>query len=258
MIRSLVLFLAMVGWASALHAQTPCPPGDINQHEGAWRPRPGTPGRSQFRAPARSYNSAIADATLDTVLGLLRAAYPQPTGGMAYFAKSVTFSSPYPGLPFGYSLYVGHSGFFCTASNTLAETGESGVGINVDVNRFGTAVLLSPVDAPSMNTSGGELRFNADELGQYLINGRRVYRIPAIAGQHRGVDYYTNQRYYTRPGDPPYQQWFVVRKPDLPLFTYVTRREYVEQFRNELKTFTARQIENDREFARLFGQQRRG
>lgn len=238
----LLLSLSLIAVAPAgLHAQVPCPPGDLNQYEGGWRPRPGTPARSQHRAPAGSYNAAIADATLDRILGLLRDAYPRPAGGVAYFAKQLHFSSPYLGLPFGYDLYVGHTGFFCTASHRLAESTESGVAINVDVNSFRSTGLLARVDSPSVPTAKGEIRLNDDGHGQYMVSRRRVYRIPVFAGQHRGVEYYTNRRHLSRPGEPPYEQWFVVRKPGAPMFRYVTRREYADQFRQELSTTAAAQ-----------------
>lgn len=251
-LRPVLLALALTGFGSTLHAQSPCPSTDLSAHEGSWQPRAGTPAVSQYRAPAGSWDRAAADAILDTVLGLIRAAYPQPRGGVAYFDRDLHFSHPYPGLPFGYSLDVGHSRFGCTGTNALVEGGETGVFIAVDVNTFRTAFLLSPVTAPTLSTFNGEVALHADEGGQYLLGGRRVYRIPVIAGEHRGVDRYTNQR-HTGPGEPPWEQWFVIRRPDAPLFRYVTRREYAQQFRGELETSMARQIEAEREVGRLTG-----
>lgn len=245
------LFLAL--WASAAQAQTPCP-ADVNQHAGAWRPRASPQSPAQFRAPAGSYNRATADATLETILGLFRAAYPQPTGTMAYFNKNLTFSTPYRARPFGYSLYMGFAGFQCTSAGTLAELGESGVFINVDVNSLEGAGFLMPVAAPSMQTPAGEVQVNAagTDEGQYTIGGRRVFLMPADAGTHRGVDHYT-RREYGGNDEPPDWQWFVVRRPDVPVVIPVTRREYVQQFRRELESFTSSELAVQRAWARQTG-----
>jgi len=249
-----LLCLFLIGCASPVHAQAPCPPGDINQHQGAWRVRPFPRHVAQFRAAAGSYSRPAADRTLDTILGLVRAAYPQPTGTNVYFDRDLTFSTPSRGVPFGYALYVAFDGFFCTPAGKLAEMGESGVFINVDVNRFESAGLLTTVAAREIHTLKGKFTINAagDEDGQYTIGGKRVFSIPAAAGEDRGVDYYAKNE-YSRTGDPPDWQWFVARKPGVPLFIPVTRREYAQQFRSELDTFTARESEMHREMARQSG-----
>lgn len=252
--KRLLPCLLVIACASPLSAQAPCPPGDVNQHLGAWRARPFPQAAATFRAAAGSYNRAAADRTLETILGLIRAAYPQPTGTNAYHDRNLTFSSPSRGVPFGYSLSVAFSGFKCTPAGKLAELGESGVFINVDVNRFESAGLLMKASARTMRTVKGEVAINAagDEDGQYTIGGRRVFLIPATAGEPRGVDYYAMNE-YSRTGDPPDWQWFVVRKPGVPLVVPVTRREYAQQFRNELETFTARELESRQEWARQSG-----
>mgnify|MGYP001469378177 FL=1 len=146
--RSIFPCLFCAALASAAHAQSPCPNPDLSSHPGAWKPRAGYVAPARFKAPPGSYNRAAADATLNKLLALLQAAYPEPRGGMAYYEKSFTFSSPDRELPSGYSLYAGHSSFYCTMANRLVEGGETGVTINVDVNTFLTTAMLSIVTAP--------------------------------------------------------------------------------------------------------------
>jgi hypothetical protein len=97
----------------------PLPSPDLSGHPGEWKARAGYRGTAHIKAPPGSYNRTSADATLSKLLTLLQAAYPQPNGGMAYFTKYFTFSTPDPDGAFGYSLYVGHSGFYCTSANRL-------------------------------------------------------------------------------------------------------------------------------------------
>lgn len=253
MIRKLSLgSLAALVLVSAAQAQSPCPSDDLSGHTGAWKPRSGYSGRAHRSAPAASYNRAAADAALSKLLALIQSAYPEPKGGIAYFTKHLLFSTPYREWPFGYSLYVGHTGYYCTASNKLVESGESGVFLNLDVNSFDTASLIARVDAPEMRTATAPLKFNADDDGGYRIGGRAVYRIPGVADRYQDVDRYTKS---STPGraESPSDQWFVVRKDDAPLFAYVTRKQYLQQFRAELETFKARQIESDRAWAKASG-----
>lgn len=252
--RGSALLLFMVLWAASAQAQTPCPAGDINQHQGAWRLRRGAQSPAQFRAPAASYSRATADGTLEKILGWLRAAYPQPSGTMAYFTKDLTFSTPYRDRPFGYSLSVGFAGFWCTQAGTLAELGESGVFINVDVNNVERAGLLMSQQAPSMQALKGEMSFNAagDADGQYTIDGKRIFLVPPDTGEHRGVEHFVKHEYAGR-AEPPDRQWFVVRRPDVPLVIAVTRREYVQQFRGELELYTTRELERRREWTSQSG-----
>lgn len=173
---------------------------------------------------------------------------------MAYVSRNLTFSTPYRARPFGYALSVGFAGFQCTRSGTLAELGESGVFINVEVNRLESASLLMPQEAPSTQTLSGEVKFNAasSDDGQYTLGGKRVFLVPAAAGTHRGSDHYVRHQ-YAAPGSPPDWQWFVIRKPGVPLFIPVTRGDYAQQFRRELERFTALEGENQREWARQSG-----
>jgi hypothetical protein len=252
--RHSALLLLLLACASTMPAQTPCPPGDISQRTGAWQRRPFPKAAGTYRAAPGSYDRAAADRTLDTILALFRAAYPQPTGTNAYFDRDLTFSTPSRGVPFGYALSLAFSGFYCTSAGRLAEYGESGVFVNVEVNRFESAGLLVAASAPSMSTSAGQHRFNpADgEDTQYTIGGRRIFLMPTTSGTHRGADYYAKHEYAT-DRDPPDWQWFVIRKPDVPLLLPVTRREYVQQFRSELQDYTEREIANRLEWARQSG-----
>lgn len=244
--------LAALALAFCAHAQSPCPAEDLSDHPGAWRPRSSYLGRSHRSAPPASYNRAAAEATLGKLLTLLQNAYPEPKGGIAYFSKHLLFSTPDPEWPFGYSLYVGHTGFYCTASGKLVESTESGVFLNLDVNSFDTASLIAPVDAPQFNTPNGSAKLNSGPEGGYLIGGRVVYRIPSLAESFRGVDRYSKTPMQGR-GAQPAHQWFVVRNGDTPLFTPITRAQYLAQFRRELETYKARQIEMDLDWARQSG-----
>ena len=241
-LRSCVAILTL---ALTADAQSPCPNADLSDHPGAWKARTGYMGASQFSAPRGSYDRAAADATLTRLLTLLQSAYPDPKGGMAYFTKYLTFSTPYRQMSFGYSLYVGHTGFYCTSANRVVESGESGVFINVDVNSFSTSSLISAVTAPTISTSGGPLTPNADENGDYRIGGQPVYQIPSVSRPYKGADHFAKAS-MTRSGQPPAEQYFVFRKRDMPLFSYVTRRDYLKQFRGELEAYKSRELEAGR------------
>lgn len=254
MTRTLAALLLGVVCTAPLPAQTPCPPGDINRLEGAWRHRPFPQYTAPYRPAAGTYDRAAANRTLDSILAVFRAAFPQPIGTNAYYDRDVTFSTSDRGVPFGYSLSIAFGGFYCVRSETLHEYTESGVFINVEVNRFSSASLVMPVTAPSVSTREGDRRLNAVDADdpQYTIGGRRVFVIPAAHGSHRGVDYYSANR-YSRDADPPDWQWFVIRKPDVPLLIPVTRREYVPQFRRELTEYTEQEIANLVHRARVEG-----
>lgn len=241
--------LALPVWSQA---KRPCPPGEIHEHPGAWRDRPFPRAAGTFKAPPGSYSRPAANAVLDQIQALLRAADPQPVGTMAYLDRHLSFSSPDEALPRGYHLSVGFGGFYCIAAGTLHEYTESGVYLLVDVNSFDTTSLLVPVGAPEVRTLKGSRRLFTGEDGAYRVQGRRVYRIPAAAGTHRGVDHYTRHA-YTREGATPDRQWFVVRKPGVPLFIPLTRRAYVAQFRDELQATMEGEIAILREVARQPG-----
>jgi len=236
------LLLGLAG-APALPAQPRCPPGDVNPHVGAWRHRPFPQYTAPYRPATGTYELAAADRTLDAILGLFRAAFPQPIGTHACYDRNVTFSTSDRGVPLGDALSIAFGSFYCIRSATLDEHSESGVFINVDVNGIGASALARVTGAPSMSTADGTHYFNAADSGnsQYTIGGRRVFRIPTVQGSHRGVDYYADNE-YTRDDDPPDWQWFVLRKPDAPLFIPVTRRDYLQQFRRELEEYTEREI----------------
>lgn len=242
--------VAMLALVQAPPAPSPCPSPDVSDYPGAWKSRAGYVGGSRFAAPRGSYDRAAAGATLDTLLKLLQGAYPEPRGGMAYFEKHLLFSAPDRDLPFGYSLYVGHTGFRCTSANRLVESVESGVSVTIHVNEFST--LLSKLTAPSVSTSGGELTFNADEDGNYRVGGRPVYLIPSVHERHEGADRYATASRANRGGAPT-EQFLVVRREDRPIVTYVTRRDYLQQFRRELEVYTSREIEGSRATAGLPG-----
>ncbi len=246
----LVLFLFSIVFSSTMAAQSPCPSEDLSAIPGVWQTWPGASEKATHAARPGSYDGAAAEATLNRVLGLIKETYPQPMGGNTMVYRNLTFTSPEPQRVFGYRLTVGHTHFYCTMANAVVEGVETGTFINVDVNSFGT--LVSRVGAPEINTFGGDLKLHGDELGNYLIDGKPVYHLPIIAGEHRGVDYYTNHR-YSKPGEIPAEEWVLFRRSDVPPFTYVTRGEYIRQFRDELATYKVRQIEGDREFAKLSG-----
>jgi hypothetical protein len=237
--------LAALVLTLAAHAQPPCPNPNPSNLPGAWKSRSGYIGAARFSAPRATYDRAAADAALNKLLSILQSAYPDPAGGVAYFTKYPLFSSPDRELPFGYSLYVGHSGFSCTSSNRLVESSESGVFLNLDVNSFSTTNLLSIVTAPEINTTARSRKLNADDEGNYQIGGRLVYRVPAIHDRLHQADRYARTSRANRGGAPT-EQFIVLRKYESPLFTYVTRRDYLQQFRAELLTYKQQQMEIDR------------
>ncbi len=134
----------------------------------------------------------------------------------------------------------------------MEESSESGGFLSLDVNSFDTASLIARVDAPEMQTSTVPHKFNADDEGGYRIGGPAVYRVPGLFDRYKNVDRYRKSSLPNRP-ESPSDQWFVIRKDNPPLFTYVTRKEYVQQFRRELETFKSQQLESDRAWAKQSG-----
>ena len=126
---------------------------------------------------------------------------------MAYFTKPLLFFPPDRELPFGYSLYVGHSGFSCTSSNRLVESSENGVFLNLN--------LLSIVTASETNTTARSRKLNADDEGNYQIGGRLVYRVPAIHDRLHQADRYARTSRANRGGAPT-EQFIVLRKYESP------------------------------------------
>ncbi len=234
--------LAAVALALSAHAQTPCPHPDLSDHPGAWKARAGYRGGGQFKAPPGSYNRAAAGAILDKLLALLQAAYPEPRGGMAYFTKYLHFSTSDPADPrnqFGYSLHVGHTGFYCTSANRLVESGESGVWIGADVNQLPMLVEVAP---PTILVSGGEIKLNTGPNGRYHINGQPVYQAPSVHDRYRGIERYVRASRKDSSGAPT-EQFLLVGPGEKQLVSYVNRREYLRQFRGELETYQSRETE---------------
>lgn len=232
---SLAIMAILTLFYPKLSAQTdsPCPAGNLSHYPGAWKPFSGYQTVSQFRAKAGTYDKSAADATLERLLALARQAYPQPKGGNANYTKYLDFSNAYDYMPFGYRLNIGHPGFVCTVGDRITETVETGVYLVFHVNSYQS--IASSVSAPEVPGTNRRLGVMPDSESDYSINGRRVFGIHEnFVGSNGWLDHYTEKIY---AGEEPRQQWFIVRKENVPLFSYVTRREYLTQFREEIRIY---------------------
>lgn len=233
-----------------LYAQpeNPCPAGNLSEYPGAWKPFSGYQTVAQFKAKAGSYDKTAADATLEKMLALARQAYPQPQGGNANYTKYLDFSNAYDYMPFGYRLYIGHPGFVCTLGDKITESVETGVYLVFHVNSYQS--VASSVSAPEVPGTNRRLGVMKGSESDYSINGRRVFHIHEhFVGSNGWMDHYTEKIY---AGEEPRQQWYIVRKENVPLFSYVTRREYLSQFREEIKIYREEHIRHVNEEYRKY------
>jgi uncharacterized protein (TIGR02145 family) len=241
-IRKIIIVLFSLLAISNLPAQTnqsnPCPTDNLNYYPGAWKPFSGYWGGRPINAKPGSYDKTAADAALDKLLALAKKAYPQPAGGNANFTKYLAFSNVDDFLPFGYWLYIGHPGFVCTVGDKITETFETGVYLTFHINTYES--FAQPVDAPEVPQSKVRLGLMKGSESGYSINGQRVFYIHENFVSTNGwMDHYTEKIYAE---EEPRRQWYIIRKENVPLFRYVTRREYLEQFREEIREYRAEYI----------------
>jgi len=234
-------FIILWGPIFTLHvfysnAQTvsPCPTDNLSNYPGAWKNFSGYSAPGHIKAKPGSYDKTAADANLEKLLDLAKKAYPKPMGGNANFTKHLDFSNVDDYLPFGHKLYIGHPGFVCTVGDKLTETFETGVYLVFHINNY--APFVFPVNAPEV--PGTEQLIGAIDESDifYGINGKRVFLIHENFVSSNGwMDHYTEKIYRD---EIPRQQWYNIRRENTPLFSYVTRKEYLKQFREEIKTYT--------------------
>jgi hypothetical protein len=211
---------------------TPCPTDNLSNYPGAWKPFYANVGSAYIKAKPGSYDKTAASATLDKFLSLAQKAYPTPAGGNAYFSRHLDFSKPNAYQPFGYRLYIGHPGFVCTVGDKITETVETGVGLEFNVNSYDA--FASPINAPEVSGTG-QLIGAINESGMYGINGKMVFLIHENFVSSNGwMDHYTEKIYRD---EIPRQQWYIIRRENTPLFTYVTRKEYLTQFQEDIKNY---------------------
>lgn len=213
----------------------PCPTKNLSDYPGTWKPRSSYRGvgPAQKTPPAGTYNKVIAGANLDKLLVLAKNAYPEPKGGNAYFTKLTDPRILYKWEKFGYKLYIGHSSFVCTAGQKITESVETGVYLEFYVNNFSD--FVSPVGAPTMNESNLRYFPAAKDDDTYTIGGKRVFRIPINhISSNSGMDQYTEKIY---GNNEPRERWFILRKENVPLFRYITRKEYIIQFKEEIRLY---------------------
>jgi hypothetical protein len=218
------------------NAQTvsPCPTDNLSNYPGVWKHFSGYSAPGHIKAKPGSYDKTAADANLEKLLDLAKKAYPKPMGGNANFTKHLDFSNVDDYLPFGHKLYIGHPGFVCTVGDKVTETFETGVYLVFHINNY--APFVFPVNAPEV--PGTEQLIGAIDESDifYGINGKRVFLIHENFVSSNGwMDHYTEKIYRD---EIPRQQWYIIRRENTPLFSYVTRKEYLKQFREEIKTYT--------------------
>jgi hypothetical protein len=237
------LILLQMSFATA-QPVSPCPTDNLSLHPGAWKPFSGYFAVMLFKAKPGSYDKSAADANLEKLLTLAKKAYPQPMGGNANYTKYPDFSSAYDYMPFGYRLYIGHPGFVCTVGDKITETVETGVYLVFHINKY--EAFASPVTAPEVPGTEQRLGVMKDTESDYSINGQMVFQIHEnFEGSNGWMDHYTEKTY---ANEEPRQQWYIIRKENVPLFRYVTRREYLSQFREEINVYRdawIRYIENE-------------
>lgn len=224
-------------------AQTnPCPTKNLSDYPGTWKPRSSYRGAgpAQKTPPAGTYNKVIAGATLDKLLAITKNAYPQPKGGNAYFTKFTDARILYKWEKFGYELYIGHPSFVCTVGDKITEITQTAVYLVFHVNNF--SALIHPVGAPSMNESAMRYFPAGKDDDTYTIGGKRVFQLPINQiSSKSGMDQYTEKIY---GNSEPQERWFIIRKENVPLFHYVTRKEYIIQFKEEIKLYKNEYVQN--------------
>jgi len=222
----------------------PCPTDNLSNYPGSWKPLRLYSAPGHIKAKPGSYDKKVADTNLEVLLNIAQKAYPQPLGGNVNFDKYLDFSNVDDYLPFGYRLYIGHPGFVCTVGDKITETYETGVYLVFHVNNYNAFAF--PITAPEVSGTKHRIGVMKDSESDYSINGQRVFLIHENFVSSNGWrDHYTEENY---AGREPRQQWFVIRKENVPLFRYVTRREYLMQYREEIKTYRdlyIRHIENE-------------
>jgi len=211
----------------------PCPTDNLSNYPGTWKPLKLYSAPGHIKAKPGSYDKNIANANLEKQLNIAKKAYPQPLGGNINYDKYLDFSNVNDYMPFGYRLYIGHPGFVCTVGDKITETYETGVYLVFHVNKYNAFAF--PVTAPEVSGTRQRVGVMPGSESDYSINGQRVFLIHENFVSSNGwMDHYTEKIY----GDEePRQQWFIIRKENVPLFSYVTRREYLTQFREEIKTY---------------------
>ncbi|MFD2201979.1 hypothetical protein [Shivajiella indica] len=243
-----VFVLTFQVFSSAAQTASPCPTDNLSNYPGAWKQLDLYSAPGHIKAKPGSYDKSVANANLEKLLNLAKKAYPQPMGGNVNYNKYLDFSNVYDYLPFGYRLYIGHPGFVCTVGDKVTETYETGVYLSFQINNY--EPFVSPITAREVFGTDYRIGVVKGSESDYGINGQRVFLIHENFVSSNGwMDHYTEEIY---GGREPRQQWFVIRKENVPLFRYVTRKEYLTQFREELFTYRDIYVESIEEGYKKF------
>lgn len=235
-------------FSSAAQTVSPCPTDNLSNYPGSWKQLDLYSAPGHIKAKPGSYDKSVANANLEKLLNLAKKAYPQPLGGDINYSKYLDFSNVSDYLPFGYRLYIGHPGFVCTVGDKVTETYETGVYLSFQINNY--EPFVSPITAREVFGTDYRIGVVKGSESDYGINGQRVFLIHENFVSSNGwMDHYTEEIY---GGKEPRQQWFVIRKENVPLFRYVTRKEYLTQFREELYTYRDIYIESIEEGYKKF------
>jgi hypothetical protein len=211
-------------------------PNDLNTVQGTWKEDNNYFNPPfNYKANAAKYDRANAKRVLNQILGSVKQAYPNPSGCNANYDMQFPFANFGQELPYGYFLRVGFFNFYC--ENNLPEEIEStNVWLTVGVNSFPGTWFLSGVSPPQAGPGDSDKKFNANTDENYTISGKTVYSIPAYKSETNGTEYFAAD-YRGNDTESAGVQYFIVKKEEAPLFIPVQRREYLVQFREELKEY---------------------
>jgi hypothetical protein len=211
-------------------------PNDLNTVQGTWKEDNNYFNPPfNYKANAAKYDRANAKRVLNQILGSVKQAYPNPSGCNANYDMQFPFANFGQELPYGYFLRVGFFNFYC--ENNLPEEIEStNVWLTVGVNSFPGTWFLSGVSPPQAGPGDSDKKFNANTDENYTISGKTVYSIPAYKSETNGTEYFAAD-YRGNETESAGVQYFIVKKEEAPLFIPVQRREYLVQFREELKDY---------------------
>lgn len=230
LIRLVALYLVLIGPANAQ-----CPP-DVNTVAGSWKESSDHYNPPfNYRADTAGVDKAWARRVLDDVLAIARQAFPDPAGFNANYDMQFPFASFHAGLPHGYFLRTGFFNFYCEGG-APREIDSTNVWLTVEVNGFASTRFLSVVTPPQAGPRDSDERFNADADENYTVAGKTVYAIPDAKGASRGVEYYSADDPGAARGGPGIQ-YFLLSRDSAPLFTAVSRRDYLLQFQQELDAY---------------------
>jgi hypothetical protein len=181
-----------------------------------------------YKASAGSYSKHEAEAIILKVLEIAKSAYPLPKGCHANYDKHFPFASFLSPLPFGYFLRTGFFNFYCSGGS-VSQIESTNVWLTIEINSFSNTRFLTLVTPPQAGPSDNDPVFNSNEDYNYLVNGRPVFYIPSQKEEREHLTYFMS--------DQGNVQYFLITRDSAALFIPVSRKDYLEQFKSELKDY---------------------